>query len=761
MSFLGAAFLWGLPLVAVPIAVHLLSRRRQEVIKWGAMQFLLDSSIRRRKIWRLDDLLLMLLRTFAIACLILALARPLWLGAGLGKGQGRDIIFVWDVSLSMARKLDDGLTLFDRQIDKSRELMDQLGASDTIRGLVTLGRGKWLSTEAVAATAENKQSLLSELQKIGVTQASADWYSCLGTAVRVTPPRSAKGRVIATIGDGQATGWRHQDQVAWQNVSRLADESKVSVAFEFHDLITSTKAPHNISLDKLTTTRTLLGVNETFLVEGQIKNYGQSTIQDVTVTWELDGASLGKATVGPFPPGQSRQVSIKHTMTKAGISTLNCRIDLNDDLDADNARSLILETIDRVPLLLVDDSLDDDPLKSEKGYLLAAIGQDPHSEDQAQRSSAFHATVIPSNELASQSLSEYRAVILANMTFVNDSLVTKLSEFVKSGGGLWIVLGDRTVSADFNRQFHRSGGGLVPWPIDEAKGDLIQREQFLTVHPPEDNHPATILLSDTQRLDMDRVKIFQRFPFRPLTANADVPILLQTGSGEALAIESAIGKGRVFTQSLTLSVRWSNLPLTQAFVPLVHEWMWYLIQPTAISRNLLPGEPLQIAMPANEHVREIQIDRPGVPPLIITPSDREDRTIVRNRETLVPGPYEITIRAEGKDEEHQSYQVMRAAEESDLTPLPLAFLKGLEQYPNFRANPTKPLSMPTAGVAKRPQGEPIWATLLMLVIVALLIEIGLVRWMAGRRFASGSNPIPAGSLATGMLGKQLGMRGTE
>ena len=57
MSFLSAAFLWGLPLLAVPVAIHLLSRRRQEVVKWGAMQFLLDSSIRRRKIWRLDDLI--------------------------------------------------------------------------------------------------------------------------------------------------------------------------------------------------------------------------------------------------------------------------------------------------------------------------------------------------------------------------------------------------------------------------------------------------------------------------------------------------------------------------------------------------------------------------------------------------------------------------------------------------------------------------------------------------------------------------------
>jgi hypothetical protein len=41
MTFLNLTFLWGLPLLAVPIAIHLLSRRRREVVKWGAMQFLM------------------------------------------------------------------------------------------------------------------------------------------------------------------------------------------------------------------------------------------------------------------------------------------------------------------------------------------------------------------------------------------------------------------------------------------------------------------------------------------------------------------------------------------------------------------------------------------------------------------------------------------------------------------------------------------------------------------------------------------------
>ena len=43
MTFLGAIFLFALPLAAVPVVIHLLHRRRQDVVRWGAMQFLLEA----------------------------------------------------------------------------------------------------------------------------------------------------------------------------------------------------------------------------------------------------------------------------------------------------------------------------------------------------------------------------------------------------------------------------------------------------------------------------------------------------------------------------------------------------------------------------------------------------------------------------------------------------------------------------------------------------------------------------------------------
>src|SRR4051794_22298929 len=65
----------GLVGAALPVAIHLLNRRRDPVVDWGAMQFL-EIGRRARQRLRLTELLLMLARVGLLAAVALALARP-------------------------------------------------------------------------------------------------------------------------------------------------------------------------------------------------------------------------------------------------------------------------------------------------------------------------------------------------------------------------------------------------------------------------------------------------------------------------------------------------------------------------------------------------------------------------------------------------------------------------------------------------------------------------------------------------------------
>src|SRR3954453_22591305 len=90
--------LFGLLALVVPPLIHLLNRRRYDVVDWGAMQFLQISETTRRSLL-IEELLLMLLRMGLIALLVLALAVPQATSSFLAKVSGRanrDVVLVFD-----------------------------------------------------------------------------------------------------------------------------------------------------------------------------------------------------------------------------------------------------------------------------------------------------------------------------------------------------------------------------------------------------------------------------------------------------------------------------------------------------------------------------------------------------------------------------------------------------------------------------------------------------------------------------------------
>ena len=72
---------WGLPLVAVPLVIHLINLLRHRRVEWAAMEFLLASRKKYRTRVLLRQWLLLALRTAAIAGLVLGLAQPRWRSA--------------------------------------------------------------------------------------------------------------------------------------------------------------------------------------------------------------------------------------------------------------------------------------------------------------------------------------------------------------------------------------------------------------------------------------------------------------------------------------------------------------------------------------------------------------------------------------------------------------------------------------------------------------------------------------------------------
>ena len=74
-------------------------------------------------------------------------------------------------------------------------------------------------------------------------------------------------------------------------------------------------------------------------------------------------------------------------------------------------------------------------------------------------------------------------------------------------------------------------------------------------------------VADTERLDIERVRIYRRHRFSREDDIRDVSVVLRTAQGSPLAVEKTFDRGRVIVQTVPLGVQWSNLPLCQASKP--------------------------------------------------------------------------------------------------------------------------------------------------------------------------------------------------
>ncbi len=221
MSFLGAGFLFALPLLAAPLLLHLFDRRRNDEIQWAAMQFLMAAATRRTSSRRFKHWLLLLLRTLAIATLVLALARPLVPGGWIAGSQRTETIVVIDNSMSMTRRVGDE-TMMQRAIKRAAQELSQLKAGDRIRLMTTAPYPVWHQAGSMRSDDHSRDWIASQVKQLQPTLGSSDLLAALFTAVQAEVETTVNNRRIVVLSDGQAADWRLGDEAGWNGFRQSA-----------------------------------------------------------------------------------------------------------------------------------------------------------------------------------------------------------------------------------------------------------------------------------------------------------------------------------------------------------------------------------------------------------------------------------------------------------------------------------------------------------------------------------------------------------
>lgn len=210
LSLTHPALLWGLAAVAVPVLIHLLLRPRPRRVRFPAltlMQAVLRSGQRAK---RVQNLLLLLVRTALVAGAAVLLAGPTCAPAGGAAEPGGPVacVLVLDDSLSLTYRprFDSRETVLDQARGQLLALLADAQAwpADSLAALVTAGGP---NTDAVLTP--NRGALITRLEERSHGGPHArPLGEALSQAARLLAASSAAERRVVVFTDGAASAWR-------------------------------------------------------------------------------------------------------------------------------------------------------------------------------------------------------------------------------------------------------------------------------------------------------------------------------------------------------------------------------------------------------------------------------------------------------------------------------------------------------------------------------------------------------------------------
>ena len=726
--FLSSVFLAALPLAVAPLLLHFFDRRRNVVIEWGAMQFLQEAATRRTSARRLQQWLLLLLRILAIAALVTALARPLLPGQWLGATDRRETIFVLDNSLSTLRQAGD-VSLFDDMIAQAEQAIEDLPSGDTVRILIASPYPVWITPASVRVDIGSRPDLRDQLRALRPTHGTSDLLASLLKVVQSDiEDETLMERRIILMTDGQGADWNTSDEAGWQRFRDVLAEVHVPTRVDIVKPDATVVSTTNIAVNGIRTSRSVVGVNQRFTVTAQVRNFSRDESAASSLDWSVGDESREQSNIPALDAGATYDAIWNHSFDRPGVFTLSCQVAADDDLQPDNTATVVVEVVERIPVLLVEGSTGFAEIQQDAYLVQAALGRVDGQDDQNWRA-VFEPRTIPPRRLETIELDRFRVVVIPNLTDLSQEAVSRLSDFVSGGGGLWLALGPRTDVDRFNRYMFNDGDGLSPVSLDRIVDERRGPTNSTTINPFLKRHPATADLADDDKLDTGDVKVTRRMRFHTSAVSDDVSILLDLTNGEPLVVENYFGEGRVIVQGIPLRLQWSELAMSQAFVVMVHDWLSYLSEPGATRRNLLPGDPIAVHV-GKTRLRDATLTTPAGEDITLTGEPVDDGIEFRTSRTILPGTYTLEFGLSG---DGVPFHVARDPGESDLSALTATDRRFLSETAGLGREYTE---TETAGSNQR---DPVWPLLLMLLIVIMVAELLLSGVIARNRF--GTDPI--------------------
>ena len=709
----GWMLLWGVA-AALPILIHLWSRRRYQQVPWAAMEFVLAAMRRNARRIQLEQWLLLAVRTLILLLFALALADPAlalissWVGHSSG-GQTH-VVLVIDGSYSMDYRKGEK-SLFESAKELASKLVAQGRQGDGYT-LVLMGEPPRV---VIGEPAFDPQDVQEELTNLPMPHAGANLAATLAEVETILrqaqekEPRLTQRQVVFLTDLGRTTWGDATSADCGDRLGRIAELARLSLI----DL--GEPGEQNLAVTRLEADQAISTLASETTFRAEVQSFSSQDQPRQAVEFFVDGVRVGEQSVDLASGGRAG-VTFPFRFETPGEHLAEVRL-AGDSLPIDDRRWLSVPVREAIRVLCIHGK------PGEARHVALAL--EPRRDNRPR----IRVEEAPESALMEADLKQYDCIFLCNVGRFSRDEAQVLRSYLQHGGGLVFFLGDQVQSDNYNQELAGDNAALRVLPA--RLGQAVREAQY-RFDPLDYRHPIVAPFEGFKNAGLLTTPVWKYIELKPFPEAH--PALAFAGGGPAI-VEEELQRGRsvlfasaASPESVDSSVSpptpWTAISSWPSFMPLVQEMLQHAIARRNQDRNLEVGDDLTGAFSGVA---------PQTPLSILLPDGRSERLSIsaKGEESQwsysgggVSGPYEARLGEPAKST--QKFVLNVNTRESDLERLPADLLPS--QF-NLDLQSDQPGSTVLSGGA-----ESYFRTLLLCVLGLLACE-SLLAWRMGRGIA--------------------------
>jgi hypothetical protein len=568
MSFLYGAFLAGAVAIAAPVLFHLIRRTPKGRYEFSSLMFLKPSPPKLTRRSRLDQWLLLLLRSLVIALLAFAFMRPYLrtqADLSLDDAPQRHIAILVDRSASMKRG-----KLWEKAIENAKSVIDDLEPTDevslfafdeTLETLVAPEDTDGLDRE------HRRDVVRSKLEELSPRWGASD----LGTALLSVAERLEAADdlrqmhaalQIVLIGDVQSGSRLEALQTSqWPETVRLEVRSVT---------------PSNISNARVRLVESQQDDDVGQTPRVRVRNVAGSSVEQFEVVWS-DGVQDRSRPV-PFYvlPGESLVLGVPYDITGSPPDRLQLRGD-GPGMEFDNTFYVVPPIQEQITVAYFGSDADDDP-EQMRFYLSRAFGETP-------------ARKVEIEPLSSDDVPNWEFDAAPRFAVIADPLSEPQQEavdrYLEQGGHALVVLKSDEMANELGEWL---GHVELEPPVEENQTD---DESYAMLGQIDFRHPLFLPFAGARYNDFTKIR-FWRYRRVNLDEVDNATVIARFEDRTPALWSVTRGKGTLYGMSAGWNRADSQLALSTKFVPLLSRWLELAAGDRLASESYVVNQPVPL-----------------------------------------------------------------------------------------------------------------------------------------------------------------------